>query len=130
MLRISHRRRSYHIRAAIECLEHRQLLAFTPAPIPDSTTGNTLRAAITAANLTTATDTIVLQAGNYDLSIPNSGGQENQNQQGDLDIHNSLIIQGAGAGVTFINAHNIDRVFHISGAASVTIQNLTITGGL
>jgi len=37
---------------------------------------------------------------------------------------------GQGAGTTIINAQSIDRVFQITAAATVTFQDLTITGGL
>jgi hypothetical protein len=39
-------------------------------------------------------------------------------------------MQGAGAGVTIINANAIDRVFQIIGNVNVVLKNLSITGGL
>ena len=73
-------------------------------------------------------DTITLVGGTYELSI---AGTDDNSNGGDLDINNkSITIVGAGKDVTFIDANQIDRVFHIFGGSNVTIRNLTITGGL
>src|SRR5262249_771999 len=84
-----------------------------------------------------APDTILLNAGTYTLSIPNSatGGQENVAQTGDLDIANTrheLIIQGAvsssGAPATIIDQTVADRVIQVFGAR-VVFKNVIIEGG-
>ena len=47
---------------------------------------------------------------------------------GDLDIFDDLTITGQGAGAS-INSGGIDRILDIPTDVSVTLQNLTITGG-
>ncbi|MBA4192194.1 MAG: hypothetical protein C0467_29835, partial [Planctomycetaceae bacterium] len=91
-----------------------------------------LRSAIISSNTSfqNQTNTINLSNGTYSLSL---GGQfEDAAATGDLDItgNQTMIIQGAGAGVTFIDAKQIDRVFQVVGSGvTVTFKNLTITGG-
>jgi hypothetical protein len=46
---------------------------------------------------------------------------------GDLDIHGSVTIKGAGANSTTIDANSLDRVFQIF-SGKVTIDNTSITG--
>lgn len=85
----------------------------------------TLRAAIQETNALTGTDTIVLPAGTYTLTIP--GSDEDAAATGDLDITDSLAIAGAGAAMTIIAGSGIDRVLHVSGSAE--ISGVTIAGG-
>lgn len=126
----------------LEVLEDRTVLSvFTPTTFSDSNVSGagSLRDAIIAANADTgkATDTILLNAGTYTLSVPNSatGGQENAAQTGDLDITNTrheLIIEGAvsssGAIATIIDQTVADRVFQVFGAR-VDFENVIIEGG-
>jgi CSLREA domain-containing protein len=96
----------------------------------ESALGNgkcTLRAAIQEANALSGPDVIKLKAGLYMLSI--AGASENDCATGDLDITDDLTITGTGAKNTFINAGQLDRVFHIIGAISVTIADLTVQNG-
>ncbi|MCB1093701.1 MAG: hypothetical protein KDL87_19330, partial [Verrucomicrobiae bacterium] len=86
-------------------------------------------------------DIISLGAGTYLIELddgaditttPSSdnGTNENANASGDFDINGKILtIQGAGKDVTFIDAQELDRVFHIYGGANVTLKDLTITGG-
>jgi CSLREA domain-containing protein len=92
----------------------------------------TLRAAIQEANARPGGDIIELPAGTYTLSI--AGAVENLAATGDLDITDSLTINGAGASSTIIQAHatqgsGIDRVFHILGAGNVSISGVAIKNG-
>jgi len=128
-----------HRRPRVEQLENRQLLA-TYSPLisaGDSTSftgpSSSLRACIIDANTNAdTTETLNLQAGTYGLTIANTNGQENNCQQGDLDITaaKTYTFVGQGANSTTIDAQSIDRVFQITAAATVTFQDLTITGGL
>ena len=99
-----------------------------------------LREAIAAANSPgTASDcgtadsvsnTIVLGAGTYTLSIAPTGADDNTT--GDLNVTGTtpLEIIGAGATATVINATSLgDRVLSVAAGATVTLQGLTITGG-
>jgi CSLREA domain-containing protein len=89
-----------------------------------------LREAVIAANADAAADTIELMAGEYILTI--TGIDEDDSATGDLDILNSVTIEGRGQAI--VNANSIDRVFHIMNSPSapepsVIFNGLTITDG-
>lgn len=105
-----------------------------------STAGCSLRDAILFADsqLVTDTTTITLPAGTYTLTIP--GVAENFAMTGDLDLTRNVIINGAGAGTTIIQASAtggaagaIDRVFQVgtdsSGPITATISGVTVQLG-
>ncbi len=90
----------------------------------------TLRAAIQEANALAnvdGPDQISVPAGTYTLSI--AGNFEQQAAAGDLDIREDLMLQGAGATDTIIDAAGIDRVLDIT-RGNVTISGVTIRGGV
>lgn len=70
----------------------------------------TLRAAVNEANDAAGSDTIVLPAGTYTLTIP-PGPVAATSFFGDLDVVHDLKIRGAGADVTIIDANGTDRAF-------------------
>ena len=74
---------------------------------------------------------ISLGPGIYRLSLPGPG--EDSNAGGDLDIAGTvrnLTIAGVAEGVTTIDAAGLgDRVMDVAGGASVSIGDLTISGG-
>jgi CSLREA domain-containing protein len=87
-----------------------------------------LREAIIAANNNPGADIITLPAGNYVLTI--AGADEDASATGDLDITDSVTINGAGAASTIVDAGGIvDRVFHILGG-TVAFNDITIRNGL
>lgn len=90
-----------------------------------------LRTAIQEANALPGLDTIIIPTGVVNLIT--AGTDENAALTGDLDITDSLIIQGAGAARTFINGNNIDRVFHVFNTVDsyITIDfiDLSVYGG-
>jgi CSLREA domain-containing protein len=98
-----------------------------------------LREAISAANASPGADTITLPAGTYQLTLANAGGtNEDNNATGDLDILDSLTIQGAGSGSTIIeagtnNTNGIDKVFALNpicaSPINVTIDGVTVRFG-
>ena len=99
--------------------------------ICDDGSGNcTLRAAVMESNALAGQDEIILSDEIYLITIP---GTDDVAADGDLDIRDSLIIQGAGADETVIDAGNITRVFHLLddddlsqievGILGLTIQN-------
>ena len=98
-----------------------------------------LREAISAANANPGADTITIPAGTYLLTLANAGGtNEDNNATGDLDILDSLTINGAGSGSTIIEAgtntsNGIDKVFAINPICTsgfdVTITGVTVRFG-
>src|SRR5262249_23166165 len=123
-----------------ELLEDRRLLAtFHPlASAPDGSP-QSLRAAIIAANANGQDNTIILQAGNYKLTIPNSAGHENAAAQGDVNLtgaNHTITIQGAGAFgsghalATVIDGGMLDRVFQVDAGVTAIFDDLVIVGGV
>lgn len=97
-----------------------------------------LREAVTAANTNAAmggcprgagaADVIDLPAGIYALTRP--GAVEDENVTGDLDVLTTVTLRGAGRGRTIIDARRLDRVLSVSFTGTLTVDRLTITGGL
>ncbi|MDH3553881.1 MAG: CSLREA domain-containing protein, partial [Gammaproteobacteria bacterium] len=85
-----------------------------------------LREAIIAANTAGGSDTISVPAGNYLLTRI---GNDDTAINGDLDITDTLTLNGAGAGSTIIDGNSIDRVFHVLVGTTVTISDVTIRDG-
>jgi hypothetical protein len=87
-----------------------------------------LRTAVIEANAdATTNDLILIPPATITLSI--EGIDEDAAQTGDLDIYTPMMIYGAGASQTLINANGIDRVFDIYGNILVDLYDLGITGG-
>ncbi|MCU0464708.1 MAG: hypothetical protein MUF38_09075 [Anaerolineae bacterium] len=93
-----------------------------------------LRTAIQEANALPGLDTIILPPGV--ITLATAGADENAALTGDLDITDSLIIQGAGASRTFINGNGAatgDRVFHVLNLVdiytTVDFIDLSVYGG-
>ena len=87
-----------------------------------------LRAAIMEANSTIAPDLIILPAAAYALTL--SGAGEDLSATGDLDIKNTLTIQGAGAAVTIIDGASLhDRVVQVLPGANLTLSGVAIRSG-
>lgn len=87
----------------------------------------TLRAAIQEANALAGSDTIIVPAGTYTLTI--AGTNEQAAATGDLDITSTITIQGDGADVTTVDAAGLDRTFEVTAAGNATLRGLRITGG-
>jgi CSLREA domain-containing protein len=95
-----------------------------------------LRQAIQAANEDMAVgscpagngeDLIILATNIYTLTREGSG--EDNNASGDLDIRSSMVISGAGAEKTIIDANGIDRVLHVHEGSRVELRGLTLRNG-
>lgn len=87
----------------------------------------TLRAAVRETNALAGLDEIILPAGIYTLTLVGTG-----NNAGDLDVQDDLILTGAGADVTIIDANGIDRVMEllpIAGLANLHVEGVTLRGG-
>jgi CSLREA domain-containing protein len=87
-----------------------------------------LREAVIAANAGPGGDTIMIPAGRFRLTL--GGINEDAAATGDLDLTKSTTVTGAGARLTVIDGASTDRVFDIGAGATVSISDLTVTGGL
>ncbi|MEX1020041.1 MAG: Ig-like domain-containing protein [Litorilinea sp.] len=90
----------------------------------------TLRAAVMEANAQAGNQTIVLGSGVFVLeeSASTSGNSAADDNQGDLDINESLVILGSGAEATTVHGNDLDTVFAVHNG-QVRLENLTISGG-
>lgn len=88
----------------------------------------TLRAAVMEANALAGTDTIVLPAGTYRLTL--SGINENASLTGDLDITDAagLTIQAQGSVKPVIDANALDRALDVHAGAFVLSGIRVING--
>ncbi len=94
-----------------------------------------LREAIWQANRTPGAHYIILDEGEYQLTMPppyNINGEqlpEDEARNGDLDIKGQIFIKGTDTGTTVINATQLDRHFTALPKATVTLKNLTLING-
>jgi len=89
----------------------------------------TLRAAVMESNALVGAGEIFVPAGNYTFIDDH---QEDFAEAGDLDVRSDLLIHGAGAGDTIIDARSRDRVFEIHSAlelSRVLLEGVTIRKG-
>ncbi|RMG37914.1 MAG: hypothetical protein D6725_08195 [Planctomycetota bacterium] len=91
----------------------------------------TLRAAVEEANASPGKDRIVLPAGTFRFARPDvdAAVDENTANTGDLDVLESLIIQGAGADRTIIDANRLGRIFHVFPGVTLELHDLTLING-
>ncbi len=85
----------------------------------------TLRAAVMEANALAGADIITLPAGEYDLTI--SGAQESGSAAGDLNVYDTLTINGSGANTTKIVQTVQDGVIDTMDA--LTLNDVMIANG-
>ncbi len=137
--RASNRRSTSRIRPRLELLEGRVVLStfnvntFADTVAKNLTTGTdasghvSLRSAIMAANAHPSSNTIVLPAGTFTLTIAAAGSDGSNN--GDLNIAANVTIKGSTTSQTIIDGNHLDRVFHIQ-SGNVAISNVEIEDGL
>ena len=90
--------------------------------------GISLREAIIAANNTAGADTIILGSETYILDV--AGQYEAAAGSGDLDITSDITLSGVSSTATLIDASGLsDRQFEVHAGGSLTISNMTLTGG-
>jgi CSLREA domain-containing protein len=119
---------------------HAQQITIT-AMADSASTGDqvcSLREAINVANQTSVntdcvftgaagTPEIILEPGTYAIS---RDGADDTNVNGDFDVTGTnLIVTGAGSGQTTVNGALKDRVFDVAAGRSLTLRDLTVTGG-
>ena len=91
-----------------------------------------LRTAVLSANVAAGTNVIQLGAGTYQLTLPPAAAD---GSSGNLLAGNNdkLIIEGAGAGKTIIQANfpagQTDRLFYVQDGSSLTLEGLTLEDG-
>src|SRR5579884_1015985 len=112
-------------------------LAVTTTADGNTSGSGSLRFAVESADHanTKNTQVITLGPGTYNLTIPSDG--TNNGSTGGLYVGNlnsslplNLVIQGAGAGQTIINASGLgDRAFNVGAGANLTLEGVTVTGG-
>src|SRR5262249_13690214 len=104
----------------LEVLEDRNLPStLTVSSVADDGSAGTLRAVLASA-----------QNGDTIKFAKQLQGQTITLALGQLVIKQSLVIDGPGAGQLAISGNAASRIFDVSGAATVTISGLTLTGGL
>ena len=133
--RNSRGRRDGRRRLRLENLESRRLLAtITVNSLADNLTSGdalvTLREAIAAANNDSTTD--LGQTGSGADTIQFSGAALAGTiplTMGELAVSSALTIEGPGRDELTIDARGNSRIFNVTGIHSVTIEDLTLTGG-
>jgi CSLREA domain-containing protein len=93
-------------------------------------TVNAPGAATDCGRASSTSNTIVLPAGHYVLSIAPTGADDDSS--GDLNVTGTtpFTVSGGGATSTVIDATGLgDRVLSVAAGATVTLEGLTITGG-
>jgi hypothetical protein len=87
-----------------------------------------LREAVVTANQQGATlNRITLPAGTY--LFTRAGGSEDNALTGDLDFRSSVVVSGAGAAETVIDANGLEKVAFVDTGNDVTFADCTLRGG-
>jgi CSLREA domain-containing protein len=84
-----------------------------------------LRAAVQEANALAGADAITLPAGTYVLTL---AGNDDTSAAGDLDVHGTLAITGAGAATTVIDGNAANRVIEAQVGPAALPTSLTLVG--
>jgi len=76
-------------------------------------------------------DKILLPAANPGYPLARTGGEEDNNERGDLDFRSNITLQGAGAGTTpiFVCADCPERVIDVISGSNVEINDVTLKFG-
>ncbi|WJN61268.1 CSLREA domain-containing protein [Pseudomonas sp. SO81] len=97
-----------------------------------------LREAVVAANALPGGDTIVLGVDTYSLTLPTDKHEEEpfptdeeDNLNGDLDVHDSLTIVGVDPQSSIINgtAEASDRLLEVFAGVKLVLQNVSLSNG-
>jgi len=106
-------------------------VAVNPKTSPKDSSGHiSLRSAIMAADANpTTSNTIILPAGTFNLTIAPTGNDGPSSGDLDILVDNKLTIQGSTkGGQSIINGNNLDRVF-LTESGKVAISNVVIEHG-
>lgn len=90
----------------------------------DGDAEGTLRAAVQAANAAGGGEVVLSPGATYQLSV---AGDDDEGATGDLDVTSPVTVRGHGATV---DADGIDRAFHVLAGGALTLEHLTVTGGV
>ena len=104
-------------------------LAVTIGSLPGPDGVTSLREAVCAANSTAASDTITFSVnGTFALT---GNANDDSGMSGDLDVTQTLIVQGNGPANTIIDGTGNDRIFDVNPAAGrgFELHNLTVRNG-
>ncbi len=94
-----------------------------------------LRDAVAAANLASGITQVFLPSGVYRLTRPSQPdangfpGDEDDNLDGDLDVHGELVLQGQGEQNTRIIAEAGSRLLEVHPGARLAVVRMTLEGG-
>ncbi|HEX8101671.1 MAG TPA: CSLREA domain-containing protein [Solirubrobacteraceae bacterium] len=89
-----------------------------------------LRGAIQAANERDGADVVTVPASAQPYKLTIAGTNEDADETGDLDVTESLRIEGAGAAATVIDGGGLDGVIQgVAETATLDISGVTIRGG-
>ena len=101
----------------------------TLASLPGPGGQTSLREAVCAANTNAGPDTITFSV-NGTFVLTGAANEDNGNS-GDLDVKQSLAIQGNGIANTIIDGGGIERIFDVFPSAATTfdLSNLTVQNG-
>ncbi len=95
-----------------------------------ATAGCSVRAAVMEANALPGADAVLLPPGVFTLGI--AGIMEEAALTGDLDVTESLRIEGAGSALTRLDGAMLDRLLDLQGPSPVTLtlNGVTLSNGL
>lgn len=102
--------------------------------------GCSLREAIASANeneaiggCTTGSDSVDdvvnIKPGTYKITLAGRDGDTPDIGKGDFDVQSDMRLQGAGRGLTFIDAQSKDRIFDLQAGTRVEISSMTLRHG-
>ena len=94
-----------------------------------------LRDAVEAANRQGGANRIILPAGTYTLTLPPPLGEDyeilddDENQNGDLDVSGNIRLVGAGVDASIIDGNHTDRLFEVLAGAELRVERVTLRNG-
>lgn len=72
---------------------------------------------------------VAVPAGTYNLTIADENSSVGDGTKGDLDISGTVVVTGAGSGITIINGGGINRIFDIGTTGNLTVSGVSLRNG-